>query len=205
MAAQPQWFQQLASALTTLRASSALVIDRAGLERLFGVSPRTAVRLLNRFGGYQAGKTFLVGRDDLIRTLEALQLDPTFQLEHQRRQRLTDELDRTRRHLRARQVKLPVAADPAPGASLPSGMRIVRPGPVGVLVVPAECSGRASAAAVSDRSSLPSLPSLPSRAKTYRKTSGSSTSCIATRCRTFRWASIFQLSSRSRGSTLWDW
>ena len=33
-----------------------------------------------------------------------------------------------RRDLRFRQVKLPVAAEPTPGGSLPSGMCIVRPG-----------------------------------------------------------------------------
>ena len=62
----PPWFLQVASALEALRASSALVIDRAGFEKLFGVSPRTAVRLMNRFGGSQSGNTFLIGREDLI-------------------------------------------------------------------------------------------------------------------------------------------
>ena len=51
MPTRPQWFPQLTPALEALRASSALVIDRAGLEQLFGVSPRTAVRLMNQFGG----------------------------------------------------------------------------------------------------------------------------------------------------------
>ncbi len=76
MPTPPQWFQQLDSALATLRASSSLVIDRAGIQTLFHVSPRTAVRLMNRFGGYQAGKTFLIPRDDLLRTLETLQGSP---------------------------------------------------------------------------------------------------------------------------------
>ncbi len=128
MPTPPQWFQQLESALTTLRASSALVIDRAGLQTLLHVSPRTAVRLMNRFGGCQTGKTFLIARDDLLRTLETLQLDPPFQLEHRRRQRLTDELELTRSHLRSRQIILPVSRQPGPAAALPSGIRLVRPG-----------------------------------------------------------------------------
>jgi hypothetical protein len=114
--------------LEALHASSALVIDRAGLEKLFGVSPRTAVRLMNQFGGYQSGKTFLIGREDLIRALEALQTDEEFAYESRRRQRLVDDLESTRRGLRAKRVKLPVAPEPASGASLPSGMRISRPG-----------------------------------------------------------------------------
>jgi hypothetical protein len=114
--------------LEALHASSALVIDRAGLEKLFGVSPRTAVRLMNQFGGYQSGKTFLIGREDLIRALEALQTDEEFAYESRRRQRLVDNLESVRRDLRARQVKLPVAPEPASGTSLPSGMRLSRPG-----------------------------------------------------------------------------
>ena len=131
MPARPQWFHQVASAQEALRASSALVIDRASIEKLFGVSPRTAVRLMNRFGGYQAGKTFLIGREELIAALKSLQADETFGHELRRRQRVSEDLERTREDLKARRVKLPVlaaAADPARATSLPSGMRVVRPG-----------------------------------------------------------------------------
>jgi hypothetical protein len=72
MPSRPQWFQQVEGVLQALRASSALVVDRAGLQKLFGVSPRTAVRLMNQCGGCQSGKTFLIGREDLIRALEAV-------------------------------------------------------------------------------------------------------------------------------------
>src|SRR5215210_3092889 len=113
MPTRPQWFQQVASALEALRTSSALVIDRSGLEKLFGVSPRTAVRLMNQFGGYQSGKTFLIGREDLIRALESVQMDETFAYESRRRQRLVEDLENVRRTLRAKQVKLPVASEPA--------------------------------------------------------------------------------------------
>jgi hypothetical protein len=41
---------------------------------------------------------------------------------------LVDDIESTRRALRAKRVKLPVAPEPASGASLPSGMRISRPG-----------------------------------------------------------------------------
>src|SRR5215212_10410866 len=112
MPTHPQWFLQLESALEALRASSALVIDRAGLEKLFGVSPRTAVRLMNRFGGYQSGKTFLIGREDLIRALEGIQTDEAFAFESRRRQRLIEDLENVRRNLRSRHVKLPVAPEP---------------------------------------------------------------------------------------------
>ena len=116
------------------------MVDRAGVEKLFGVSPRTAVRMMNRFGGYQTGKTFLIGREDLIDALECLQADETFGQELRRRRRVSEDLDRTRENLKARQVKLPVSAvaDPARASSLPSGMRVVRPGVLEVEFASAE-------------------------------------------------------------------
>jgi hypothetical protein len=138
MPSRPQWFQQLPSALDALRASSALVVDRTGLQKLFGVSPRTAVRLMNQFGGYQSGRNFLIGREDLIRALQAVQTDEAFAYESQRRQRLVDDLEGVRRDLRARQVKLPVVPEPVSDSSLPFGMRVVRPGVLEVEFASAE-------------------------------------------------------------------
>lgn len=128
MPRSPQWFQDVPTALQQLREVSAPVVDRAGLEKLLRVSRRDAIRLLHRFGGYQAGRTFLIGREDLIRALKGIQAGETFAYESRRRQRLVDDFEDVRRDLRARQVKLPVTATPASGASLPSGMRITRPG-----------------------------------------------------------------------------
>lgn len=129
MPAHPQWFHRVAAAQQTLRTSSSLVIDRAGIEKLFDVSPRTAVRLMNRFGGYQAGRTFLIGREELIHALEAIQTNETFDHELRRRRRVSEDLDRTHQDLKARQVKLPVSvASPTCSSSLPSGIRVVRPG-----------------------------------------------------------------------------
>jgi hypothetical protein len=104
------------------------MIDRTVLQKLFRVSPRTAVRLMNQFGGYQSGRTFLIGRENLMTALESVRAGDAFRQESRRRCRLEDDLDETRRSLRARQVKLAVASDSRSAASLPSGMRIVRSG-----------------------------------------------------------------------------
>jgi len=128
MPALPQWFQRIDNALEALRESSSPVVDRAGLEKLLQVSRRTAIRFMNEFGGYQAGKTFLIGRENLMAALESVRAGNSFRQESRRRCRLEDDLDETRRSLRARQVKLPVAPDPGSAASLPSGMQIVRSG-----------------------------------------------------------------------------
>ncbi len=128
MPRQPQWFQHVPFALEQLRAFPATILDRAGLEKLLHVSRRDAIRLLHRFGGYQAGRTFLIGRDDLVRALEAAATGEAYEFESRRRKRLSDDLERTRSDIRARQVKLPVAAEPTSASSLPSGMRLARPG-----------------------------------------------------------------------------
>jgi hypothetical protein len=47
------------------------VVDRAALQLLLKVHRRTAIRLMHQLGGEQAGKTFLVDREHLIRELEA--------------------------------------------------------------------------------------------------------------------------------------
>jgi hypothetical protein len=128
MPRQPQWFQHVPQALEQLRELPAPALDRAALEKLLHVSRRAAIRLFHRFGGYQAGRTFLIGREELAQALNAVSADEAYVLESRRRQRLSDDLENTRRDLRARQVKLPPAPEPAPAASLPSGLRIVRPG-----------------------------------------------------------------------------
>ena len=138
MPSPPQWFQHVDSALEALRAFPGPLVDRAGLEQLLRVSRRTAIRLMNHFGGYQAGKTFLIDRQDLIAALESVRAGESFQQEGRRRRRLEDDLDQIRRSLRARQVKLPVAPDPQPCSSLPSGLRVVRPGVLEVEFASAE-------------------------------------------------------------------
>ena len=128
MPRSPQWFHQLASALAQLQSFPGPVVDRASLEEMLQISRRSAIRLLHQFGGYQAGRTFLIRREDLIAALERVQSGETFSYEVRRRRRLAEDLERTRRDWRTRQVKLPVAAEPGPVASLPTGMRIVRAG-----------------------------------------------------------------------------
>src|SRR5215212_7241555 len=57
-----------------------------------------------RFGGSQSGRTFLIGREDLIRALEGIQTDEAFAYESRRRQKLIEDLEEVRRDLRSRYV-----------------------------------------------------------------------------------------------------
>ena len=53
--------------------------------------------MLHQFGGYQAGKTFLIDRIPLIERLEALQSGVEFEQEQERKARLEESLDQVRR------------------------------------------------------------------------------------------------------------
>ncbi len=133
MPRQPQWFPQLTSAIETIELSRSPVFDRAGLETLLRVSRRSAIRLLNEWGGYQVGKTFLIGRDDLLAALRAVQIGETYLRESLRRERLDAHLDNARSYLRSRQVKLSVPAQQGYGAAaLPLGIDVIAPGVLAV-------------------------------------------------------------------------
>lgn len=126
---QPQWFPKLASAIETIELSLSPVFDRAGIETLLCISRRSAIRLLNDWGGYQVGKTFLIGRDDLLEALRAVQIGENYLRESRRRERLDAHLDNARSYLRSRQVKLPVPAQQGYGAAaLPPGIEVTAAG-----------------------------------------------------------------------------
>ncbi len=83
-------------------------LDRAVIEKLFGLKRRQAIQLLHRFGGYQAGRTFLLDRQELLDQLEAIRDGETFRYEQRRRRRLVAELESVRKYLQAAAVKIPL-------------------------------------------------------------------------------------------------
>jgi hypothetical protein len=117
------WLLRLTEIREELTAMDVPVVDRAIFERLFGVRRRRAIQLLHYFGGFQAGRTFLVDRLALLRQLEPLEESAEFALEQQRRQRLVDFLERLRRSRAGAAVIIPVA--PAHnGNLLPDGVQL---------------------------------------------------------------------------------
>jgi hypothetical protein len=54
------WLLRLPEIRAELTAIEVPVVDRAVFERVFGVRRRRAIQLLHHFGGFQAGRTFLV-------------------------------------------------------------------------------------------------------------------------------------------------
>ena len=111
MPRKPEWLQQLPAALDALLRFPAPVVDRAALEKLLRVERRTAIRLLHRFGGFQAGKTFLVDRVELIAALEKVAAGDQASEERERHTRLADSLDRARLLAPGRKVRIEAASD----------------------------------------------------------------------------------------------
>ena len=111
MPRKTEWIEQLPAALEELRAFPAPVVDRAVLEKVLRIKRRTAIRLMNRFGGFQTGKTFLIDRLQLIEQLEQLDRGADVTFERDRRARLSEELEKTRRLAPGRKVRVDVMPD----------------------------------------------------------------------------------------------
>lgn len=122
--AQPAWLLRLPAIRAAISAVAAPVLDRSAIEAIFGVRRRRAIELLHRFGGYQAGKTFLIERASLLRQLETIESSGEFRQERTRRRRVSEDLERAKAALRARAVAIPV---PQQTAGLPNGAEL-RPG-----------------------------------------------------------------------------
>ena len=111
MAAKPAWLLHIPEIIAQLEVFDVPVIDRAIVERVFGLRRRQAIELLHRFGGYQAGRTFLVERRLLIEQLQRLAAGEEFQEESRRKERLDHVVDQLRRDQTAARVKIPVEPD----------------------------------------------------------------------------------------------
>jgi hypothetical protein len=111
MPRQAEWLQQVPAALKALEHLTAPVIDRATLEKLLRIHRRAAIRLMHRFGGYQAGKTFLVDREALVRHLEQIAAGDSYRFETRRRERLVSHLTEVRRDLAQRRITIQAAPD----------------------------------------------------------------------------------------------
>jgi hypothetical protein len=130
MPAKPEWLLRLPEIRAELEHLEVPVLDRCGIERIFGLKRRRAIELLHQFGGYQAGRTFLVERRGLLQALEALQSQDGYVAERRRRERLRDVVEASREHLLATRVRisvLPAKSRPsldrlAPGVHLAPGM-----------------------------------------------------------------------------------
>ena len=86
------------------------VVDRAVIEHIFGLKRRRAIELMHEFGGYQAGRTFLLDRVRLLEALQSLESQEDYTAEKRRRERLGDVVEASREHLILTRVRIPVRA-----------------------------------------------------------------------------------------------
>jgi hypothetical protein len=130
MPAKPEWLLRLPEIRAELEHLDVPVVDRAGIEHLFGLRRRRAIELMHQFGGYQAGRTFLVDRARLLEALQSLESREDYSVEKWRRERLGDVMEASREHLILTRVQIPVHAAAvrpsldrlAPGVFLIPGM-----------------------------------------------------------------------------------
>lgn len=111
MPAHPAWLHRVSGIHTEVRNLPVPVVDRATVERMFGLKRRQAIELMHRFGGYQAGRTFLLDRAELLRSLEVLMNTPEFDIERRRKESIANMLDEARRTQSANTVRITVPVD----------------------------------------------------------------------------------------------
>lgn len=111
MPAQPAWFHKLDSIKDQLRGMAVSHLDRQAVQKLIGVRERRARQLMAGLEGIQVGNAFAVSRLALLARLEETGAGDRFQWEVNRRARVVEDLDRTRRQLAARRVVIPAAPD----------------------------------------------------------------------------------------------
>jgi len=130
MPAKATWLLEVPEILEELGAMKAPFLDRTAVEQLFGVRRRRAIQLMGAFGGgYLVGKTFLISRRQLIASLEAVARGEEFLFESRRRERLVHDLEKTRKEIRGRRVKVQASAETREMGvgDLPAGIHL-RPG-----------------------------------------------------------------------------
>jgi hypothetical protein len=123
MPAKPEWLLRLPEIRAELDYLAVPIVDRAGIERIFGLKRRRAIELLHQFGGYQAGRTFLLDRARLLEALQSLESGEDYTAEKRRRERLGDVVEASREHLISTRVRIPVRAAAARASLDPVGAR----------------------------------------------------------------------------------
>ena len=124
MPTQPSWLLQLPRIRKVLEELDLPVIDRAGIERIFGVRRRRAIQLMHKFGGYQAGRTFLVERTKVLQALRRIGRDDV-EWELARREKLVAEIEKAEKLLPGRQVRIKVPSlETKTVANLPPGVHL---------------------------------------------------------------------------------
>lgn len=82
------------------------------LGRIFRVSPRQALRIMNQFDPQSAGHSLWIARKELVTRLEELAASPDTRAEQRRRARVAEAVQQSRAAQQARHIELPVVLTP---------------------------------------------------------------------------------------------
>jgi hypothetical protein len=128
MPAKPIWYSRLDEIKRSLAHSTAPVVDRAAIEKLFGLGRRQAINLMRRFDGHLSGRHWFVDRLQMIERLGEVALLPGYGDEIRRKAALKDQIEILRET--NPQLQRPIAAPPPrrSDVSLPPGVRVLNAG-----------------------------------------------------------------------------
>jgi hypothetical protein len=109
--AKPSWLLHIPEIRAVLAESGLPVVDRGVIQGVFGLGRRQAIELMHRFGGYQAGRTFLIERNRLMAELDTIGSSGEYQREVARHEKLTTAVAKLQRERRAKEVRINVPPD----------------------------------------------------------------------------------------------
>jgi len=133
MPAQPSWHLRIPEIRAALSSpASPPFLDRPAIEHLFGLRRRQAIRILTACGGYQVGKTFLVGRETLLSYMEEIARSGSVERIRTRKLRVSAALNEVANHVAAQRTR--IRTDPGVlrrrPADLPAAIELVAPGKI---------------------------------------------------------------------------
>ena len=107
MPAFPGWYILVPQILESLSQPTAPpFLDRSSIERVFQVRRRQAIRLMQQWGGYQVGKTFLVDRKAVVQSLTGLLKSGCIDQVLQRKRRVFEAISEAENSAAARRAKI---------------------------------------------------------------------------------------------------
>ena len=127
MPPKPRWLKRLPDIRVAVERSEVPFLDRSGIESLFGLRRRQALKMVHALGGYRVGNVFLAPRDSVLHFLDATLRGRQYRAERVRRERILETIDEAKREIDARKVKLKVpsgAAAKRTVAELPGGIHL---------------------------------------------------------------------------------
>lgn len=130
MPGKPRWYDRVDEIRAALERVEAPLLDRAAIERLFGLGRRQAINLMARFKGFLSGRHWLVDRASVLRELDRVAHEPGYGQQLRAKRKLSAHIE----EVKARRVEFerPIAAPTQNlvrrGERLPAGVHCPQPG-----------------------------------------------------------------------------